>query len=365
MILVAGGSGYLGSLVCAALHGSGAEVVLPVREPHTPAAVQARIAAEVAALGLAWSPERVTVLPYPRAADGLSELLPGLRELAPREIVHCAGSLSYFHRERLQAANVDHTGELLELGRALGVERFVYLSTAFSSGYVDGTIGEALHPEPAADPTEYTRSKRAAEHLVAGSGLPFQILRPSIVIGHSGSGRYAGRPYGLYQLWAACERFLCRRHLSALHLVAPRAPLPLIHQDAFQAAFLATRSLPSASIVHLCSRAGTLPTMRQLWQLWIERVARPREVEYFESLDQVPRERLGKEEQLLLRMTEVNLEIGAREWRFASETLEGLRARDGLDLVDATVDTVAMCQEAYMAGSPRIQAFLAETRGGT
>jgi len=49
-----------------------------------------------------------------------------------------------------------------------------------------------MHAGDGEDPTEYTRTKRNAEELVATSGVPYLILRPSIVIGDSRDGRYFG-----------------------------------------------------------------------------------------------------------------------------------------------------------------------------
>lgn len=60
------------------------------------------------------------------------------------------------------------------------------------------------------------------------------ILRPSIVVGHSRDGRYAGRAYGAYQLWTGLCRFLCDEHREVIHAVAPDLPLNFVHQDAVE-----------------------------------------------------------------------------------------------------------------------------------
>src|SRR5262249_43075584 len=171
-------------------------------------------------------------LPPPERIDGL---LSDVADLGVRDILHCAGSLSYFNVRKLQAGNLDLTRAIPSLGAAPALRRFVYLSTAYSAGFTDRPIPEALHDGPCEDPTEYTRTKREAELLVAGSGLPYVIVRPSIVIGDSRDGRYGGKPYGIYQLWKAGGRYLANTVPRVLHVVAGDEPLDPLPPDGLQA----------------------------------------------------------------------------------------------------------------------------------
>ena len=291
-ILVTGGNGFLGSLVTAtALMESDGTIVLPVREPYTRERVLAQIAAELAAEGRPARAEdlaRVATLPLP-PPERIDELLHDLRDLGVRDILHCAGSLSYFNVRKLQAGNLDLTRAVLSLATALDVRRFVYLSTAYSAGFSDRPIFETLHADPCNDPTDYTRTKREAEWMVAGSGLPYVIVRPSTVIGDSRDGRYGGKPYGIYQLWTAGGRYLSSGFPRVLHVVAGNHPVNFLHQDAFKAAFWrAYRTLPDRSVLHLVSRDDALPTMRDLWELWLSVHGGPHEVHFFDRLDDVP-----------------------------------------------------------------------------
>lgn len=151
--------------------------------------------------------------------------------------VHCAGCFDYFDTAELKRVNIGLTQMLLERCKSWRIERFIYVSTAFSSGYVEETVTETLHSGPADDPTEYIRTKRHAEGPVSTSGLPFLYLRPSIVIGDSRDRLYTGNRYGLYQLWSGIERLHCTRWEPEYHLVASDEPVHFIHQDGFQAAF--------------------------------------------------------------------------------------------------------------------------------
>ena len=364
-ILVTGGSGFLGALAAAkALAESDATVVLPVRAPHTRESVLAPIVAELTAEGRPPSAadlERIVVLPLPPVGR-IGELFPELRALGVREVLHCAGCLSYFNVGKLQEGNLDLTQALLALARRLDVRRFVYLSTAYSAGFTERAIPEALHDEAGADPTDYTRTKRDAEWLVANGGVPWVIVRPSIVIGDSRDGRYGGKPYGIYQLWTAGERYLSAGYPPVLHVVAGDQPVNFIHQDAFVNGFWAAfRTLPDGSVLHLVSRDDALPTMRDLWELWLSVHGGPREVHFFACLEDVPEGDVAPQVRMWLDFTAVNNEIASVRWNFARERLDALRA-GGLAFADASLATVAVAQRRFVADSPKLQEFVARYR---
>ena len=267
-----------------------------------------------------------------------------------------------FPTRQLELANIDLTSKLLAAARRWDVQRFVYVSTAFSAGYRNDSISEVLHPDPqpADEPTEYTRTKRMAEWRVAESGLPFLIVRPSIVIGDSRSGDYSGRNYGLYQMWRAWEALLAKDYSPVLYTVAPRVRLNFVHQDAFVAGFMgALRGLPPDSIVHLVSRHATSPTMHELCWLWAD-VYRPVEIRSYDSVDAVPLTSIPVRQRRFLEIVAKNLEIASHAWRFDSDHLDGLRA-GGLQFTDATLDSVARCQRRYVAQSATIQQHLGRT----
>lgn len=69
-----------------------------------------------------------------------------------------------------------------------GLERFVYISTAYVAGEREGRICEN-DPLPDAYATYYEESKADAEKIVRRSGVPFTICRPGMIIGNSVNGR--------------------------------------------------------------------------------------------------------------------------------------------------------------------------------
>ena len=279
-----------------------------------------------------------------------------------RDVLHCAGCLSYFNLGKLQEGNLDLTAGLLALGRAIDLRRFVFLSTAYSAGFTDQYIPEALHEAHGDDPTDYTRTKRDAEWLVARSGLPYVIVRPSIVIGDSRDGRYHGKPYGIYQLWTAGERYLGAGYPPVLHVVAGDQPVNFIHQDAFKDGFWAAYAkLEDGAVMHLVSRDDALPSMRDLWELWLSTHGGPSEVHFFKRLDDVPDEEVAPQVRMWLDFTAINNEIASVRWKFARARLDGLRA-DGLAITDASLATVRIAQSRFVADSPKLQAFTARYR---
>ena len=363
-ILVTGASGYVGRLVAAALLArTQARLILPVRSHHDVDEVRRQILEEC----LAIEPDARVVVDADRLQ--LVSMAPGgahadlsavLLACSPSEVIHCAGCLDYFDQAQLQGVNVELTERLLAAAEARGVSRFIYISTAYSSGYVDGRLAEAPHAEPERDPTTYTQTKRAAERLVLQSKLSTLIVRPSILIGHSRSGRYTGRQYGLYQLWFGIERFLCTQWEPEVHVVAPRKPLNLVHQDAFQEALLAARqTLGPGSIFHLVSRHATCPMMRDLWDLWIDDILRPQRRCYYEHLDDLPVRTMPRRQRALMALASVNLEIATHDWLFEMSAMDRLE-HAGLDFMHATFASVKRCHDRFVEASPAVQRYIAK-----
>ena len=359
--LLTGGSGFLGSLVAAALLAERKRhLLLPLRPNASAGDSLARIEAAIIRRGL--SPRTAdqlvrlaTVVELP-TLDRLAELDRPVRRMQVDEVVHCAGCVDYFDRKLLQAGNVDLTCRLLDAAREWRLRRFVYLSTAYCAGYSSGLIPERLHADPAPgdEPTEYTRSKRIAERHIAGSGIPYVIIRPSVIIGDSRTGIYTGKNYGLYQMWRAFEGLLCREYYPVWHMIAPPAPVDFVHQDAFEAAFLAIyRAAEPDAIVHVVGDRAARLTLRDLCLMWTD-VYWPVEIRSYDRVDDVPLSAIPPRQRKFLELTAKNFEIAAHPWIFDTTQLDRLRA-GGLDFADTSHETIARCQSRYISGSTRIQ----------
>jgi nucleoside-diphosphate-sugar epimerase len=370
-VLLTGAGGYLGALIGGALLAhTDAQVVVPLRQPARAAEVVDTLCAEaqacVAAVGIEACKQRIRCIDWPEvAATNRVDLRHRMQHAGVTDVIHCAGCLDYHDEAALQLINVDYTAHLAAAAAALRVDRFAYVSTAYSAGYLDtstendATIAERISAEePQRDPTGYTRSKRHAERVVATTDVPWLILRPSIVIGAARNGRYSGKRYGLYQQWMGLERLLSSKYHAEIHTVAPVQPLNLLHQDVFQDALLASlRYVPPQSVVNLVSRDAVCPSMRTLWELWMEHVSRPQRVVYYKRFDDVDLKAIDMRQRAYLTFAQVNLEIGAHRWRFDRHWLEQLERSGHLQFTDASFDSVKRCQDHFVAASDVLAAY--------
>jgi uncharacterized protein YbjT (DUF2867 family) len=152
MILVTGGSGFVGSAVVRQLHAHGHAVRVMVRDPHHPRAM---------ALQQATGCELISgsvLLP-----ETLGAALYGIHT-----VIHLVGII--FERgdqtfERVHAAGTRH---LIAACRDAGIRRFIHMSAS-------GTRPHAI--------SAYHRSKWDGECAVRESGLDWTIFRPAVIYG--------------------------------------------------------------------------------------------------------------------------------------------------------------------------------------
>lgn len=91
-------------------------------------------------------------------------------------VVHSAAAMLPNPAGLIRTVNVDGTRNVVEAARRWGVSRFVYLSAVSAAYPVKNCYGE---------------SKAEAERLVASSGLPWVVLRPTMVYGEGGGLHFA------------------------------------------------------------------------------------------------------------------------------------------------------------------------------
>jgi thioester reductase-like protein len=108
-------------------------------------------------------------------------------------VVHCAASVSFdLSLEESRRINVDGTRNILELAeRCSRLERLTYVSTAYVAGEPRGLFREDQLDVGQRFRNPYERSKFEAEQMLRDRavGMPLQILRPSIIVGDSRTGR--------------------------------------------------------------------------------------------------------------------------------------------------------------------------------
>ncbi len=322
VVLLTGCSGFVGQLMASVLlaRHNGLQLVLPYRNHHIEKNLSDRILECAKDLNprCNLSPDRLILKPVSSLLD-LMSMDDELRKIGVEEIIHSAGSVSYDDEDTLLAVNVDLTKHLLSLAKRVNVQRFIYISTAFSCGFGRKLIYEDLHPEPVFDPTLYTKTKRQTENLITQSGIPYVIIRPSIVIGDSQSGIYYGKPYGIYQLMHFAKKVGRRIGEDRLHVIAPSIKLQVIHQDHFQDAMekVFCHAEPG-TIVHLASEYSSLITSRELIDYWIQQYLKPTAIHYYDSLADFPMEdsTIDRKQKLFVEMTGVNNEIAGYDLEF-------------------------------------------------
>lgn len=146
-------------------------------------------------------------------------------------IVHSAASVSFtLPLEEARKINVEGTRRMLEfaeLARELGgLTRYGHVSTAYVAGTHAGRFTESDLDVGQRFNNSYEQSKFEAEQLVrAQPGLPFTILRPSIVVGDRRSG-WTSAFNVLY--WPL--RALARGLFEAIP-ASPSAPLDVVSVD--------------------------------------------------------------------------------------------------------------------------------------
>jgi nucleoside-diphosphate-sugar epimerase len=118
-------------------------------------------------------------------------------------IIHCASDTRFSDRNRRESTdvNVSSLKGLISLAKDSGSPFFHYISTAYVAGSSFSTSYEVPVPDEVAFSNVYEETKRLAEKEVsrqcAAEGIPYAIIRPSVVYGDSGTGR-ANRFNALY-----------------------------------------------------------------------------------------------------------------------------------------------------------------------
>jgi nucleoside-diphosphate-sugar epimerase len=127
----------------------------------------------------------------PNVILGSLESLPELERIIPvgATFLHLAAQTGRAHASAFQLVNVEGTRSLLEAAKRAKAARFVFVSS-IAAGYQD----RGNYP--------YAESKRVAEELVNRAGLPFDIVRPTIILGPGSPAlaslsRLAGAPIGI------------------------------------------------------------------------------------------------------------------------------------------------------------------------
>ena len=196
MILLTGGTGFLGAHIAAYLLEQGEEVILLARSKQGLSAAD-RVARVLDWLGVAAGQKKNVRLVEGRLDHPGLGLEPDALASISREIdevVHCASSTSFAEGKRadIEAVNLDGVQKVLDLAERGRCRRFHLVSTAYVAGLKSGPCLEEI-VQSSAFTNVYEETKCRAEWLAsercAKAGLRLSVYRPSIVYGHSETGR--------------------------------------------------------------------------------------------------------------------------------------------------------------------------------
>lgn len=116
-------------------------------------------------------------------------------------VIHCAAQAYVMNNSAnngvdiYRDVNVDGTLHLAQLAIAMGVKRFIFISSIKVNGELTSHSQPFMHDDAAAPEDAYGRSKQAAEdglrQLVANSGMELVIIRPPLVYGPGVKGNFS------------------------------------------------------------------------------------------------------------------------------------------------------------------------------
>ena len=193
-VLLTGGTGFMGSFLAAELIKAGTYVVFLARDGRD------KSAADRVSEVLRWHGQsdescyRVLSGDLTQPQFGLSAA--SYEQLAQEctEIWHVASETTFSEkrRELLERVNIQGTRRILEFAVDSHAEMINYVSSCYSVGKVVGDCDEQLIPQTEFN-NPYEETKHKAETLLTETclhlGLPYLIYRPSIIAGHSVTGR--------------------------------------------------------------------------------------------------------------------------------------------------------------------------------
>lgn len=117
------------------------------------------------------------------------------------ELWHLAASTTFddTKADEIRQANMGGTQNILSLARHFDrLERFYYMSTAYVCGKRTDVIDEDDIDASEGFKNVYEKTKWQCEGIVRASGLPFTIIRPSILVGDSRNGDSMGEARMMY-----------------------------------------------------------------------------------------------------------------------------------------------------------------------
>ena len=217
-LLLTGGTGFLGGAIAAELIGTPAweHTLLLVRAP-TKSAGRERMVAALAKFELAADllervrEEQIILGDFKQAAAIFND--PLLAQVT--HVINSAAIATFANHPSLWPINVEGTFEFARrLNEVAKLTRFVHIGTAMCMGLdVPNPVPEDYVPtKPPRHLVPYTETKLAIEQKIRAElpDLPFVVVRPTIIVGHSKLGtRPSGSIYWVFRTAQLLGQFTC------------------------------------------------------------------------------------------------------------------------------------------------------------
>ncbi len=193
-IVLTGATGFLGAFLMAGLLDRGYHVTVLGRSSKG-TGLSDRLLNLTRWLGIADPGERVLALEsdFSKTRLGLDDAAYGSLCAAAGKVIHCVSDTSFAERNRAQvmATNVNSLPSMLDLAADARADHLYYVGSAYAAGMHEGICMET--PITTDRFTNvYEETKARAEGIIAryceNKRVPYSILRPSIVYGHSKTG---------------------------------------------------------------------------------------------------------------------------------------------------------------------------------
>ncbi len=196
-VILTGGTGTLGSQVIFELLSQGQinTIILPVREKNGQSAaarIEKVLTSEAAPSFVSDNLEEIMTRVKVLEMDAFFQPENYLSKSESNYFIHSAGCVNLTtdpsHRDAIFEDNVDLTSNIFNAFSSY-IQKFTYISTAFSIGNIGGLIENDYHSEmKPLYRNFYEESKHSAEKMLlkkgAETGIEIQILRPSVLGGN-------------------------------------------------------------------------------------------------------------------------------------------------------------------------------------
>lgn len=340
-VVVTGCTGFLGTLVARTiLQHTDDHVIIPVCiGDHRYEQAMAKLLVLNGLVRLKHIKHRIHFIPF-QGMDDLVRNYNLLKRCDVNQIIDCEGSIVGMSARASAQVNTNRIRMLVNTAQMIEAERFMSLSSVYAEEYLGRSTKQAPPIHSESNSTSFTQ---AAEAFLIESGLPYAVLRSSLIIGDSQTGKCFRPLSGFYQFLAMAQKAL-RCSSDEFWIIPSSRRINLIHEDFFCRAFLIAYKYKLHSLCSdVVSRDCDLPTWDDLYQIWFELNWRPSSLRIYQSSLELPMERMSPLLRRFYQLLEMNFTISQRDCAYNTKWLDGFLL-DG----HATRQSVGRCIREYL-----------------